>query len=148
MKNARHEEILKIIEDFDIETQEELAAKLQERGFFVTQATISRDIRQLQLTKHSGPDGRAVYMSETDDSNTGSRYRQILRNSFVSAESASNMIVIHTVSGMAMGASAALDAYDWPEMLGTIAGDDTIFAVVRTESEAVILAEKIRSLAG
>ena len=114
----------------------------------MTQATISRDIRQLQLTKNIGPDGRAVYMTEYDEANTGGKYRQIFKNSFVSAEYASNMIVIHTVQGMAMAACAALDAYDWPEMLGTIAGDDTIFVVVRNESEAASLTERIKSLAG
>ena len=146
MKTQRHARIIDLISRYEIETQEELASLLQERGFSVTQATVSRDIRQLQLMKIARGEGRAVYTAGASYANDGDRFRQILKTAFVSADVSANMLVIHTVSGMAMAACAALDACDWPEMLGTIAGDDTIFAVIRSEEEAGLIVERIKGL--
>ena len=137
MKNARHEKIIELIGLFDIETQEELAARLNESGFAVTQATVSRDIRQLQLVKTPGRDGRLRYAADAGDgSKLGTKYRQVLKAAFVSMDISANILVLHTVSGMAMAAAAALDSFDWPELLGCIAGDDTIIAVIRAPGDA------------
>ncbi len=144
MKNARHEQILKLIGQYDIETQEELAAKLNETGFSVTQATVSRDIRQLQLRKTAGSGGRLRYSAGSDDASSfGERYERVLREAYVSMDISLNILVIHTVSGMAMAAAAALDSFDWQELLGCIAGDDTIIAVLRAPEDARAVFAKI-----
>ena len=127
MKVARHEKIIELIHQYDIDTQEELASRLNEAGFKVTQATVSRDIRALKLTKVAGKDGK-------------SRYAIIN-----SIDVGQNIIVIKTVSGMAIGVAAALDALKWPEILGCIAGDDTIMCVAKTADMALGAAEKLRS---
>ena len=138
---------MEIISAREVETQEELAHLLCRAGFNVTQATVSRDIKQLNLRKVPSASGRQCYAAAAaKESFDGDRLAGILRAGFVSMEAASNILVIKTVSGMAMAACAALDAFDWPEMLGTIAGDDTIFAVVRNEKETAVLLERIRLL--
>lgn len=148
MKNARHEQILKLIGEYEIETQEELAALLNRTGFQVTQATVSRDIRQLQLRKVQGPDGRQHYAAESaEDPNLAKRYQRVLRDSFVSVDVSGNILVIHTVSGMAMAAAAALDSLDWAELLGSIAGDDTIMAVIRSPEDAGAVTERLLAIA-
>ena len=147
MKNARHEEILRIIREYAVETQEELAARLIESGFQVTQATVSRDIRQLRLRKTAGPDGRQRYTAdEGEDPDRAMRYQRVLADAFVSLAVSGNILVIHTVSGMAMAAAAALDSLDWPELLGSIAGDDTIMAVIRSPGDAPDVVRRIEQL--
>ena len=149
MKNARHEMILKLIREHSVETQEELAQYLNESGFCVTQATVSRDIRQLQLRKIQGPDGRQRYTAgDKEDPDLAGRYKRVLRDSFVSLDVSVNILVIHTVSGMAMAAAAALDSLDWPELLGSIAGDVTILVVIRSPGDAGIVRERIEEIAG
>ena len=144
MKNARHEQILLLIEKYEIETQEELAERLNQAGFTVTQATVSRDIRQLQLRKIPSADGRLRYaVGSAGNADLSQKYKRVLEDAFVSAEHAGNIVVIRTVSGMAMAAAAAIDSLDWREVLGCIAGDDTIMAAVRTADETVYLMEKI-----
>ncbi len=145
MKNARHEQILQLIEIYDIETQEELAEKLNEKGFTVTQATVSRDIRQLQLRKITESDGKSHYaLGGGYHVDLSRKYKRVLKDAFVSADHAGNIIVIHTVSGMAMAAAAALDSLDWREILGCIAGDDTIMVVIREPDEATDIIKRIR----
>ena len=147
MKNARHEQILQLIQSHEIETQEELAEKLLACGFTVTQATISRDIRQLQLRKVQGPDGKLRYTAQTAESlDLGRRYQRVLRDAFVSMDVSFNILVIHTVSGMAMAAAAALDSFDWAELLGCIAGDDTILAVIRGPEAAEAVTKRIEQI--
>ena len=149
MKNARHAQILRLIDQYLIGTQEELAEKLQECGFSVTQATVSRDIRQLELRKMQLPDGTLYYTAADGSGEKDSpftRYKSVLRAAFVSMDLSFNILVIHTVSGMAMAAAAALDSYDWPELLGCIAGDDTIFAVIRDPAEGETLTGRIREI--
>ena len=147
MKNARHEEILRIIREHAVETQEELATRLIESGFQVTQATVSRDIRQLRLRKTTGPDGRQRYTAdEGEDPDRAMRYQRVLADAFVSLAVSGNILVIHTVSGMAMAAAAALDSLDWPELLGSIAGDDTIMAVIRSPGDAPDVVRRIEQL--
>ncbi|HAE44703.1 MAG TPA: arginine repressor [Lachnospiraceae bacterium] len=148
MKNARHEQILLLIEQYEIETQEELAERLTEAGFTVTQATVSRDIRQLQLRKVTSSSGKLRYtVGSVGNADLSQKYKRVLEDAFVSAEYAGNLVVIRTVSGMAMAAAAAIDSLDWREVLGCIAGDDTIMVAVRTEEAAPEIIGRIRSIA-
>ena len=137
MKNARHQQILELIQKYEIETQEELADYLRESGFNTTQATVSRDIRQLSLKKVTTAGGRQKYAIGGDGTSTYSvRYRRVLKESFVSLDISMNTAVIKTASGMAMAAAAAIDSMDWEEVLGCIAGDDTIIVVLRSPDSA------------
>ncbi len=148
MKNARHEQILKLITEYEIETQEDLAEKLNESGFAVTQATVSRDIRQLMLRKVQGSKGRLKYATagETDPENLARKYKRVLADAYVSSDVSQNILVIHTVSGMAMAAAAALDSLDWSELLGSIGGDDTIMCVLRSPEDADAVVRRIQSI--
>ena len=123
MKIARHAQIIKLINQYDIETQEELAKKLEESGFAVTQATISRDIRQLKLTKVPKENGGSRYaVLQNAPSEVGSRYARVLKDAYISVDLAKNILVIKTVSGMAMAAAAAFDEMNWNEIVGCIGG--------------------------
>ncbi|MBQ1317814.1 MAG: arginine repressor [Lachnospiraceae bacterium] len=133
MKNARHQQILFLIREHDVETQEELAELLNKTGFTVTQATVSRDIRQLQLQKVHTDNGRQKYVRTSEgDMALGQRYLRALQDAFVSLDLSGNIMVLHTISGMAMSVAAAIDSLDWNEVLGCIAGDDTIMIVLRS----------------
>lgn len=136
MKNYRHQKIMEIIQQQEVETQEELAGLLKESGFDVTQATVSRDIRQLKLRKVPLSSGKQCYApSMAKETFDRDRLVAILRAGFVSMESASNILVIKTVSGMAMAVAAAIDALSIPKMVGCIAGDDTIMCAIRSEDD-------------
>ena len=127
MKINRHAKILDLISRDDIETQEELAEKLNAEGFPVTQATVSRDIREMKLTKVTNDRGRQVYkVMQGTETGMNEKYLRILRDGFVAMDMAQNILVVKTVAGMAMAVAAALDAMKWPEIAGCIAGDDTI----------------------
>ena len=144
MKEKRHEKIIELIEQYDIETQDELADRLRAAGFQVTQATVSRDIRKLKLSKVPGRNGRQKYALLTGQNHQMSeKYVGILREAFVSMDAAQNILVIKTVSGMAMAVAAALDALKFSEVVGCIAGDDTIMVAVRTVEDTQILMDKI-----
>lgn len=144
MKKIRHRKIVEIIEKYDVETQEELASYLKDAGFSVTQATVSRDIRELKLSKVPTGSGKQKYVVlKQDDSHMGDKYIRVLRDGFVSMDMAQNILVVKTVSGMAMAVAAAVDALKFPEVVGCIAGDDTIMMAVRTVEETQILMEKI-----
>ncbi|MBU9738947.1 arginine repressor [Diplocloster agilis] len=149
MKTQRHAKIIELISKYSIETQEELAARLQEAGYQVTQATVSRDIRELKLTKMASEDGRQKYMvyQERDDV-TNQKYVRVLRDGFLSMDMAQNILVIKTVSGMAMAVAAALDAMRWSEIVGCIAGDDTIMCAVRSVDDTLVAMERIRKILG
>ncbi len=146
MKINRHARILDLIGRYEIGTQEELADYLNKEGFRVTQATISRDIRQLHLTKVPGPGGRQRYavLEKEEESRMDEKYLRVLKAGFVSMDSAGNLLVIKTVSGMAMAVAAAIDAMKWPQVAGCIAGDDTIFIAIHTEEETAAVMDKIR----
>ena len=147
MKIERHSQIIRLISQYDIETQEELAEKLNESGFQVTQATVSRDIRELKLTKISKPGGGSRYaVLQSVDQEMSRKYTNVLRTSFQSMDLAQNILVVKTVSGMAMAVAAALDAMNWNEIVGCIAGDDTIMCAVRTVDDTILLMEKIKKL--
>ncbi|MEZ3502095.1 MAG: arginine repressor [Lachnospiraceae bacterium] len=143
MKRGRHEKIIELIENYDIETQEELADRLQREGFQVTQATVSRDIRELKLSKVPGREGRQKYaLLNRQDHQMAEKYVGILREAFVSMDCAQNILVIKTVSGMAMAVGAALDKIGWKEIVGCIAGDDTVMCAIRTlEDTAMVMTE-------
>ena len=127
MKTVRQQRILELIQMHDIEKQEELVQMLCEDGFDVTQATVSRDISQLRIKKVSGKNGKLVYKAaESKHQQAEPKYLRILKESYVSMDMAMNILVIKTVSGMAMAAAAALDACHFSEIVGCIAGDDKI----------------------
>ena len=147
MKKTRHRKIVEIIEKRDVETQEELAGYLKEAGFTVTQATVSRDIRELKLSKVPTGGGKQKYVIlRQDDSHMGDKYIRVLRDGFVSMDMAQNILVIKTVSGMAMAVAAALDALNWKEILGSIAGDDTVMCVARDNEQAQSVAERLKGI--
>lgn len=147
MKESRQERMVEIIQEYQVGTQEELARRLREAGFSVTQATVSRDIRELKLTKMPTADGGQKYVVlEPDEGQQGDRFIRVLHDAFVSAAAAQNLLVVKTVSGMAMAAAAALDALKFPQVVGCIAGDDTIFVAAHTAGEAQALMEKIKSI--
>ncbi len=146
MKTKRHAKILELVQKYEIETQEELSERLIAEGFPVTQATVSRDIRELRLTKVSrgGKQRYAVLAGGSGD--MGEKYARVFREGFVSMDMAQNILVIKTVSGMAMAVAAALDHMDCHEIVGSIAGDDTIMCAVRTVEDTVSLMERLRKI--
>ena len=141
MKKNRHSEIIELIEKYEIETQEELAERLKNAGYQVTQATVSRDIRALHLSKIPCGNGKQKYvLLRQDDTQLSEKYIRVLSDGFVSMDK--------TVAGMAMAVAAALDAIKFKEIVGSIAGDDTIMVAVRTTEETKILMQKIEQLIG
>ena len=145
MKTRRQTKILELIKKYEIETQEDLSAYLEQEGYQVTQATVSRDIRELKLTKVSLTGGRQKYVAllETNE-DLSQKYERIFRDGFISMDIAQNILVIKTVSGMAMAVAAALDALQLYEVVGTIAGDDTIMCAVRSTEDAIAVIDKLR----
>ena len=147
MKIARHRKILELISNNDVTTQEELASLLIDSNYIVTQATVSRDIRELGLTKMSVNGGPQKYVAiENNEKTINDKLLEILRAGYVSMDAAQNILVIKTVSGMAMAVAAALDALKWNEIVGCIAGDDTIMCAIRTIEDSATVMEKIRKI--
>ena len=147
MKRNRHDKIIELIGTHDVETQEQLADLLREAGYDVTQATVSRDIRELKLTKVSTGSGKQKYrIMEQGDDHRKDKYIQVLQNGYLSMDRAQNILVMKTVAGMAMAVAAALDALKMDEIVGCIAGDDTIMAAVRTSEDTLVLMDKIREM--
>lgn len=146
-RQTRLSRILEIISEQNIGTQEELAAALRKEGFDVTQATVSRDIRELRLTKKRSADGGQHYTAPADDAELlVDRYSHVMKTGLTSMDKAQNILVLKTVSGMAMAVAAAVDALKFPEALGCIAGDDTIMIACRSAEDTGTLMEKIRKL--
>ena len=147
MKTVRQVAILDIIEKQDIETQEELADYLTQEGFKVTQATVSRDIRDLKLTKIPSENGKQRYaLHQGTENGMSEKYIRVLRDGYVSMDMAQNILVIKTVAGMAMAVAAALDAMKWNEVVGCIAGDDTIMCAIRSAEDTVKVMDKISKI--
>lgn len=147
MKKDRHLKIIELIQNYNIETQEELAERLLQAGFEVTQATVSRDIRQLKLSKVPAPGKKQRYaLTSSSEEHLADKYVRVLKDGLVSMDMAQNILVIKTVSGMAMAVAAALDAMKFHEIVGCIAGDDTIMCAVRSVDETMVVMEKIREL--
>lgn len=147
MKNKRHEKIIELIEEYSIETQEELAKRLNDAGFEVTQATVSRDIKKLSLIKVKANGNHQRYTVNTGAiPERSDKLTRVLKDAITSMEDAQNILVIKTVSGMAMAVAAALDSLKIPEIIGSIAGDDTIMCVVKDNRQAKELIEKLNKL--
>ena len=146
MKLERHSKIVELIGKYEIETQEELAEHLKQAGYKVTQATVSRDIRELKLTKVQSENGRQRYMVMQNQTAFSDKYIRILQDGYVSMDMAQNILVIKTVSGMAMAVAAALDEIHFHEIVGCIAGDDTIMCAVRSVDDTILLMDKLKKL--
>ena len=146
MKLERHSKIVELIGKYEIETQEELAEYLNQEGYNVTQATVSRDIRELKLSKIQIEGGRQKYAVFHPQTAFNDKYIRILHDSYMSMDMAQNILVIKTVSGMAMAVGAALDSLHFPELVGCIAGDDTVMCAVRTVDDTIVLMDKIKKL--
>ena len=147
MKTKRQTKMLELIKKHDIETQEELSDYLQKEGYQVTQATVSRDIRELKLTKVAMSNGRQKYAALTEaNEDLSEKYTRVFRDAFVSMDMAQNILVIKTVSGMAMAVAAAIDAMHLHEIVGCIAGDDTIMCAVRSIDDTIAVMSRLRKL--
>ena len=147
MKVNRHAKIIELINKYHIETQEELAEYLNQEGFKVTQATVSRDIRDLKLTKIPSENGKQRYaLHQHNENGMSEKYIRVLREGYLSMDMAQNILVIKTVAGMASAVCAALDAMKWNEIVGSIAGDDTIMCAIRSVDDAVKVMDKISKI--
>ena len=147
MKTVRQVAILDIIEKQEIETQEELASALNARGIRVTQATVSRDIKELRRLKVLTPSGKYKYATgDQADNNLTDRFIRMLAESLLSVSSANNLIVVKTLSGSANVAAEALDSMHWPEVLGTLAGDNTVLLIIRSNEETITVTSRIREM--
>ncbi len=150
MKNARQKKIIELIEKHDIETQGELTQLLEKNGFSATQATISRDIKELHLIKvsTSGSTNAKYKYAQNNitaeiDTRLGNKFKNILSETVISVKSASNIVVLKTYAGMAQGAGAVIDALDFPTLIGSVAGDDTVIVIMASESDAIDFCKKL-----
>lgn len=145
LKTSRHAKILEIISHQEIETQDELCAELQKVNFVVTQATVSRDIRDLHLFKVAGIEKkyRYAYIHEAEGE-ISSKMRNLFRDCVLSLDCAQNLVVVKTLSGNGSNAGTVVDKLNYPEVIGTVAGDDTLLVICATNEEAAALVEKIR----
>ena len=148
MKNDRHNHLLQIITEESIETQEQLLERLQQRGIKSTQATISRDLKELHLVKEPAGQGRYRYAVSAHRTklNFADRLRTILRESLLSADYAQNIVVIKTMPGLAQGAASALDGMQITNMVGSLAGDDTVMIIMRDLESASDFCDEIRDM--
>lgn len=147
MKYSRHSKILEIIESKDIETQDELATELRHSGFQVTQATVSRDIKEMRLIKVLTKDGRYKYASIREKEGVvNERFLKIFRNSVTSIDHAGNIIVVKTLVGSASAAAVSIDALNLKQIVGSIAGDDTIFLLVKEQDMVQDLLKQFKEL--
>ncbi|MCH5297419.1 MAG: arginine repressor [Ruminococcus sp.] len=147
MKSGRHARILDIIAEKPIETQDELLTILKSEGYKATQATISRDIKDLRLVKTLGSDGKYRYVTaEINTTNLQSGFSSLLGTAVVSIDRAENIVVVKTLSGMAQAICASLDSINYSSVVGTIAGDDTIFIACRSKELAAGLSDELKKL--
>jgi transcriptional regulator of arginine metabolism len=147
MKVSRQAKILEIIDNKNIETQEELLLELRQAGYQVTQATVSRDIKELKLIKLTGDAGKQSYATMKNIGTVfDERVATVFRESVLTVDVATFLIVIRTLPAMAQAAALAIDAMEWPQIVGTIAGDDTIFVAIRDEQDVLTVASKFKKL--
>lgn len=147
MKSVRQMAILDIIEKQSVETQEELAEALRARGIQVTQATVSRDIKEMRLLKVLASDGAYKYATaDKAENGLNERFIRMLAESLLSVAASNNLVVVKTLSGSANMAGEALDSMHWPEILGSLAGDNTILLVIRSNEEAAAVVERIKDM--
>ena len=145
MKAKRQAKILDLVREYEIDTQGELTRLLSESGFDVTQATVSRDIHEMKLTKISAAGGGYKYALPPRQDQAGiARLKRIFCDGFVSMDYAGNLLIIRTFNGMAMAVAAALDGMALPEVVGSIAGDDVVMCATKSQQEAVALMEKLK----
>lgn len=149
MKTNRHTKILEIIGKYPITTQDELIEYLKNDGYNVTQSTISRDIKQLRLTKSLSSDGRYRYMvPSSDKKGIQSNFQQLFSSSVISAVNALNIVVVKTYSGMAQAVCAGIDSMEYSHIVGTLAGDDTFIVICKDEKSAKEYAEEFGKYIG
>lgn len=147
MKSRRHAKILQIISEHSVETQDELLSLLKSEGIKATQATISRDIKDLRLVKTLGSDGKYRYISSgVDSQDLRTNFSSLFKSSVSAVDVAQNIVVIRTLSGMAQAVCASLDGADFSSVVGTIAGDDTIFVACRSEQQAVSFSQELKAI--
>ncbi len=146
MKRKRHSMILKLIEEYSVSKQEELLELLCKNGFDVTQATVSRDIKELKLVKTTDKNGKYCYSYQNDNNNESKNYNTILSTSVISVRKACNMVCVLCNTGTAQAVCFAIDELKLNQIIGTIAGDDTIFIMCESDSDAIIVSEKIKKL--
>ena len=148
MKYKRQKKILELIAEYDIETQDDLIERLRESCYDVTQATVSRDIRELKLVKTAMPDRRYRYeVAQYEGIEISTKYRNIIKETVIKVDYVGNTVVLRTYTGMAQAAAAAVDGMGWDEIVGTLAGDDTIFILMRDTAAAIGFAEKVSQIA-
>ena len=149
MKNARQRKILELVEQYDIDTQETLIQKLSEAGIETTQTTISRDIRQLQLAKGITERGTYKYvLPELKKSGSSPVLNSALTDSIIKIESAENIIVVKTFAGMANAIAVCIDSLELSELVGSVAGDDTVLLVIKTTRDAAVVERKLKETFG
>ena len=149
MKKSRHQKIIDLVQHTRIATQEELADILNQEGYKVTQATVSRDIKELKLSKVPGPGGVQYYqLLEPEEQAYSDKYIRVVREALMSMDTAGNLLVIRTMSGMANAVAAALDHFRFEEIVGTLAGDDTIMCATKNSDDAEHIMQKVRGLLG
>lgn len=147
MKTARQRKLIELIENNDIYTQEDLAKMLNDSGFDVTQATISRDLRDLNITKMSENGGQQKYVTvQEKKSQFNDKLLRVMKAGYISMDYAENIIVIKTSSGMAMAVAASVDALSWSEIVGVVAGDDTILCVIRHKEKVFEVMERLKKM--
>ncbi|MCI1964749.1 MAG: arginine repressor [Oscillospiraceae bacterium] len=145
MKERRHAKILELIGKYSIDTQEELLRRLREEGYEVTQATVSRDIKELRLIKSLTASGKYRYtVSQEESKDYTTKFYSLFSDSAVSVDYAQNMIAVKCMSGMANAVCAAMDTLQWDNIVGTLSGDDTIFILVKDESAAEQLTSELK----
>ena len=146
MKTKRQKKIIELIEEFSIDTQEELISRLSEAGYSATQATISRDIRELKLVKAMTPGGVYKYIQSARSATVKPRFSSAFADSIVHVDHAGNLVVIKTYPGMAQPVASCIDALGDSELLGCVGGDDTVIVVIREASRAAVICDKIRGI--
>ncbi len=149
MKTRRQTKILELINEYEIDTQEELLRRLREDGLDVTQATVSRDIKELRLIKTLSSEGKYKYSTAKDTAKDySSKFYSLLSDSAVSINYACNLVVIKCLTGMAQAVCAAMDSMHWEGVVGTLAGDDTIFIATKNEACAEQLTVELKKMVG
>ncbi len=147
-KAARHRAIERIVASAAVRTQEELQARLGSDGIRVSQSTLSRDIREIGLVKRPGPGGETMYALPSSGGREARALGRLLPDLLLGVEPAGQLVVVRTLVGAAQPVAAALDAAGWPEVAGTVAGDDTVLVVLRSPRGAMDVADRLRRLAG
>lgn len=147
MKQRRQKCIMDIINRYDVETQEELIEMLRSRGYEVTQATISRDIKDLKIIKVATEYDTYKYaLPATEDMRFSAKYKNIIKETVISIDYAENIVVLKTYPGMAQAAAAAIDSMEFNEVMGTIAGDDTIFVAMYSSEHSKLFVDKFKTI--